>query len=129
MEKWLAEFVAYNDPLFGFIHEILIPAATGESLSFIEIHEAWLLFLRVSGFAGSSEDERKLKLKTYFGREIQKQMAQKGWKIATGRNEEHRGPVMYFGIKFTKTYWDMLAEDRIKCRAYEEAFDQGKVLS
>lgn len=36
---------------------------------------------------------------------------------------------MYFGIKFTKTYWDMLAEDRIKCRAYEEAFDQGKVLS
>lgn len=129
MEKWLAEFVAYNDPLFGFIDEILIPAARGESLSFIEIHEAWLLFLRVSGFAGSSEDERKLKLKTYFGREIQKQMAQKGWKIATGRNEEHRGPVMYFGIKFTKTYWDMLAEDRIKCRAYEEAFDQGKVLS
>ena len=130
MEQWLTEFVAYNDPLLGFVDEILIPAAAREErLSFAEIHDAWLLFLRVSGFAGSSEDEKKMKLKTYFGREIQKQMAQKGWKIATGRNEEHRGPVMYFGIKFTKTYWDMIAEDKIKCRTYEEAFVQGKVLS
>jgi P4 family phage/plasmid primase-like protien len=129
MEKWLAEFVAYNDPLLGFVDEILTPAAREEGLSFIEIHEAWLLFLRVSGFAGASEDEKKLKLKTYFGREIQKQMAQKGWKVITGRNEDHRGPVIYSGVKFTKIYWDMLAEDRVKCKVYEDAFDKGIVLT
>jgi hypothetical protein len=83
----------------------------------------------VSGFAGASEDEKKLKLKTYFGREIQKQMAQKGWKVITGRNEDHRGPVIYSGVKFTKIYWDMLAEDRVKCKVYEDAFDKGIVLT
>lgn len=129
MEKCLAEFVAYNDPLLGFVDEILTPAR-GESLSFKEIHEAWLVFLRVSGFAGSSEDhEKKLKLKTWIGREIQKQMSQKGWKVVVGRNDEHRGPIIYFDVKFTKAYWDMLAEDRVRCRAYEEAFDKGTVLN
>lgn len=129
MEEWLMEFIVYNDPLYGFVGEVLTPAARGESLSFIEIHKAWELFLKVSGFAGSSEDEKKLKLKEYFGRVIQKQMAQKGWKFTTGRGTEHRGPMMYYGVAFTKTYWDLVAEDHIKVKAYTEAFDQGKVIT
>jgi hypothetical protein len=56
-------------------------------------------------------------------------MSQKGWKVVVGRNDEHRGPIIYFDVKFTKAYWDMLAEDRVRCRAYEEAFDKGTVLN
>ena len=129
MEKWLMDFIVENDPLFGFLGEILQPAAE-KSLTFQEIHAAWEVFLKVSGYSGLSYDEQKLRKKTWLGRTLKKQLEQKGWKVEIGRDANHRGPMVYQGLSFTDTWYeDFLSQHRINVKVMNDAFDRGEVLS
>lgn len=129
MDKWLMEFIVENDPLFGFLGEVLQPVA-GEGLTFQEIHYAWEVFLSVSGFGGLSYDEQKKGKKEWLRRHLKKQMEQKGWKVTAGRDKAHRGSVVYQGVSFTETYYnDILPQHKISVKSMNGAFDRGEVFS
>lgn len=129
MEKWLKEFIVENDPLFGFLGEVLQPVTGEGGLTFQEIHNAWEVFLNVSGFGGLSYDEQKKGKKEWLRRHLKKQMEQRGWKIEIGRDPTHKGPVMYQGVSFSETWYnDILPQYKISVKVMNEAFDRGDVL-